>query len=64
MFRLVCIDKMDDRREIAIDDNNMATTFYNGKLTGKYSLHSDEVIEIERAESADEAFAVLERIED
>ncbi len=63
MFRLVCIDKMDDRREIAID-NNMATTFYNGKLTGKFSLHSDEVIEIERAESEDEAFAVLERIED
>ena len=64
MFRLVYIDKMDDRREIAIDDNNMATTFYNGKLTGKFSLHSDEVIDIVQAKSADEAFAVLERIED
>lgn len=64
MFRLVCIDKMDDTREIAIDDNNMTTTFYNGKLTGKFSLHSEEVIDIVQAKSSAEAFAVLERIDD
>ena len=63
MFRLVYIDQMDDRREIKISDNNMAETFYNGESTGKFHLHSDEVIDIIHAKTEEEAFAVIYKVE-
>jgi len=63
MNRIIFVDEMNDRREIRINDDNMTETFYNGELTGKFFLHSDDVIDIMFAEDEDEAFAVIQKIE-
>jgi len=63
MDRIIFVDEMNDRREIRISDNNMAETFYNGKATGKIYLHSDDVFDIINAETEDEAFSVIYKVE-
>ena len=63
MDRIIFVDETNDRREIRIADNHMAETFYNGESTGKFYLHSDEIFDIISAETEDEAFAVIHKVE-
>ena len=63
MNRIIFVDEMNDRREIRIYDSNTVETLYNGESTGKFYLHSNEIFDIISAETEDEAFAVIYKVE-